>query len=53
LVASTLDGEVMLAVGSHLRRRFRRAVLGSVAFDVVRSAGTPVVVVPNLTVASK
>lgn len=46
LVDLTLERDVVLAMGSHLRHGLARALLGSVAIDVVRRSATPVLIVP-------
>jgi nucleotide-binding universal stress UspA family protein len=46
LVAAAADGVAMVIVGTHARHGVRRALLGSVAERVLRTAATPVLVVP-------
>lgn len=47
LVDLAADRDVLLAVGSHLRRGIARALLGSVAIEVVHRSPAPVLVVPG------
>jgi len=48
IVEAASESRSVVAIDSHLRRGLERAVLGSVAWEVVRFSPTPVLIVPAL-----